>query len=83
MLNCLPVAAGAPQALPSMQAASHKCKEAANLFGVLALDHGGDLGAGQVQQALDVQVVGRQDQLEEDLALIITVFRVSGRPIVL
>lgn len=37
----------------------------ADLLGGLALDHVGHRLAGDVQQALDVEVVGGQDQLEE------------------
>ena len=36
-----------------------------DLLGRLALDHVGHRLAGDVQKALDVQVVGSQDELEE------------------
>ena len=38
---------------------------AADLLGGLSLDHGGDGGAGQIQEGLDVHVVGGKDELEE------------------
>ena len=36
-----------------------------NLLGSLALDHVGNSFAGQIQQTLDVQVIGSQDELKE------------------
>lgn len=37
-----------------------------NLFGRLALDHTGDRGTGQVEERLDIHVVGREDELKEE-----------------
>merc|ERR1719220_2530698 len=48
----------------------------ADLLSVLALDHGRHLGASEVQQALDVQVVRREDELEEDLLLDVDILSV-------
>ena len=39
---------------------------AADLLGGLALDHGGDGGAREVEEGLDVHVVGGEDELEEE-----------------
>ena len=36
-----------------------------NLLGSLALDHVGNSLAGHIQQTLDVQVIGSQDELKE------------------
>ena len=36
-----------------------------NLLGSLALDHVGNSFAGHIQQTLDVQVIGSQDELKE------------------
>ena len=40
-----------------------------DLLGCLSLDHGGNLGAGEVEQWLDVHVVSGEDELEEGLLL--------------
>merc|ERR1719414_2092538 len=51
----------------------------ADLLGVLALDHGRHLGAGEVEKALDVEVIGCQNQLEEHLLLYVDVLGVPLR----
>ena len=49
-----------------------------NLFGCLALDHVGDGLACDVQQALDVQVVGGQDELEQSALVDLEELHVPG-----
>ncbi len=51
-------------------------KELANLRHSLVLDQTGDLGAGQFEQRLDVQVVAGHDQLEEHLLVEVDKVRV-------
>ena len=53
-------------------------EELANLLDGLVLDHAGDLGAGQLKQGLDVEVVGGHDELEEHLLLHVNVVCVPG-----
>mmetsp|Transcript_102045 Transcript_102045/g.329173 ORF Transcript_102045/g.329173 Transcript_102045/m.329173 type:complete len:200 (-) Transcript_102045:39-638(-) len=48
----------------------------ADLLGVLPLDHRRDLRAREIQQALDIQVIGCQDQLKEHLLLDVDVLGV-------
>lgn len=38
-----------------------------HVLSILAFDHGGHLGTSQVQEALDVQVIGRKDQFKQNL----------------
>ena len=40
-------------------------KRGPNVFGCFTLDHGGDRGAGQIQQRLDIQVIRRQDEFKQ------------------
>mmetsp|Transcript_17720 Transcript_17720/g.54068 ORF Transcript_17720/g.54068 Transcript_17720/m.54068 type:complete len:235 (+) Transcript_17720:410-1114(+) len=48
----------------------------ADFLGGLALDHGGDGGAGEVEERLDVHVVRREDQLEEEFLVDVDVLGV-------
>lgn len=41
--------------------------DAQHVLGILAFDHRGHLGTSQVQEALDVQVIGRKDQFKQNL----------------
>jgi len=45
----------------------HNVESLADLLRRLALNHRGDLGAGEIQQRLDIHVVRRQDELEQQL----------------
>ena len=53
-------------------------KEFANLGNGAVLDQTGDLGAGKLEQGLDIEVVGSQDQLEEDLLVKVHKLGVPG-----
>ena len=51
-------------------------EELANLFYVFALDHGGDLCAAQLEQRLDIEVVGGHHNLKQRLLVYIYVVSV-------
>lgn len=45
--------------------------DAQHVLGILAFDHRGHLGTSQVQEALDVQVIGRKDQFKQNLPMVL------------
>ena len=53
-------------------------EELADLLDGLALDQGGDLGAGELEERLDIEVVGGHDDLEEHLLVDIDILGVPG-----
>ena len=57
----------------------HNAEVLADFFRSLALDCGGHLGTGQVEEWLDVQVVRSHDQLEESLLLDVNKLTVPRR----
>ena len=53
-------------------------EELADLLDALVLDERGDLGAGELEQGLDVEVVGGHDELKQNLLLQVDELSIPG-----